>query len=209
VRLEGAGLTRAGVLANDTDADNDPLSAVLVSGPSHGTLALDPAGQFIYTPDPNFSGTDSFTYKATDGTAESNAAMVTINVTPVNDAPSAAPDSYTINEDETLAVAAAGVLANDSDVEGDALSAVLVSGPAHGTLSLNADGSFDYTPNADFNGIDSFTYNANDGLANGLATVTITVNAVNDAPVAQDDSFAVDEDALLNISAVGVLANDS
>src|SRR5206468_936158 len=146
VRKEGAGLANAGVLNNDSDADNDPLTATVVSGPSHGTLSLDSTGKLTYAPNANFNGTDTFTYKANDGTADSNVATVTINVTPVNDAPVAAPDSYTTNEDAALNVPAAGVLANDSDVDGDTLTAVLVSGPSHGTLTLNANGSFTYTP---------------------------------------------------------------
>jgi VCBS repeat-containing protein len=109
-------------------------------------------------------------------------------VNPVNDAPVAVNDVYNVDEDATMAVEALGVLANDSDVDGNALSAVLVSGPAHGALTLNPDGSFAYTPDANFFGADSFVYRASDGTANSAdATVSITVNAVNDAPVASAD----------------------
>src|SRR5436190_2980692 len=108
----------------------------------------------------NFNGIDTFTYKATDGQAQSGIATATITVTPINDAPVALDDGYTTPEDTTLNVAASGVLANDSDLDGDALSALLVTSPAHGTLTLNTDGSFSYTPAANFNGIDSFTYKA-------------------------------------------------
>src|SRR2546427_4283438 len=88
----------------------------------------------------NFNGTDSFTYKASDGQAQSGVATVTITVTPVNDAPVAAnDDTYTTPEDTQLTVSAPGVLANDTDADGDTLTAVLVSGPSHGTLTLNAD----------------------------------------------------------------------
>jgi VCBS repeat-containing protein len=99
------------------------------------------------------------------------------------------------------------VLGNDSDADGDALTAALVSGPGNGTLLLNGDGSFSYTPNADFNGTDGFTYSAGDGALSDTATVTITVNAVNDAPVAADDAYATDEDVTLNVAAPGVLGN--
>src|SRR5204862_277029 len=105
----------------------------------------------------------SFAYRANDGTANSNTATVSITVNPVNDPPVASNDSYTTNEDTTLNVAAAGVLSNDTDVDADPLTAVLVSGPSNGSLTLNADGSFSYTPNANFNGSDSFAYRANDG----------------------------------------------
>ena len=100
-------------------------------------------------------------------------ATVTSTVTPVNDAPVAVADSYSTDEDTALTVAAPGVLANDTDVDGDPLTAVMVSDPAHGTLTLNADGSFVYTPAANYNGADSFTYKANDGTADSnVATVT-------------------------------------
>src|SRR2546426_7965876 len=117
-------------------------------------------------PAPNFNGTDSFTYKASDGQAQSGVATVTITVTPVNDAPVATKDdSYTTPEDIELTVSPPGVLANDSDVDGDILSAVLVRGPSHGTLTLNGDGSLVYMPALNFNGTDSFTYKASDGQA--------------------------------------------
>ena len=121
-------------------------------GPEHGTLTLAADGSFIYTPAANYNGADSFTYKANDGAADSNVATVTLTVTPVNDAPVAVDDSYSTAEDTALTVAAPGVLGNDTDVDGDPLTAVLVSDPAHGTLALNADGSFTYTPAADYNG---------------------------------------------------------
>ena len=96
------------------------------------------------------------------------------------------------------------MLGNDTDVDSATLTAALVSGPSNGALSLNADGSFSYTPNADFNGTDSFTYLANDGaLDSNTATVNITVNAVNDAPVAADDAYPVDEDDPLNVARWG------
>src|SRR5205823_715162 len=142
-----------GVLANDSDVDGDVLSAVLVSNPTHGTLTLNGDGSFTYMPALNYNGVDSFTYKASDGQAQSGVATVTITVTPVNDAPVAAnDDSYTTPEDTQLTVSAPGVLANDSDVDGDALSAVLVSGPSHGTLTLNGDGSFRYSTALNYNG---------------------------------------------------------
>jgi VCBS repeat-containing protein len=202
--------SQTGLLANDGDVENDALTAVLVGGPAHGQLTLNPDGSFTYTPDENFEGADSFTYKANDGTADGNVATVTLTVNPQNDAPVAAADSYTIAEDGTLIVEAGGVLANDTDIDGDALSAVLVSGPENGTLELNADGSFTFTPNANFDGTDTFTYKANDGTADsGVATVTITVDPQNDAPVATGDAYAIAEDGTLIVQAGGVLANDT
>jgi uncharacterized repeat protein (TIGR01451 family) len=170
-----------GVLLNDTDADGDPLvvNLSLSTGVSNGTLMLYEDGSFTYTPDPDFTGTDSFTYKANDGQDDSEtAATVTITVTagPVNDAPVAVDDSYTTTEGEELVVDLPGVLLNDTDPEGDPLTALLVSDVSNGSLILNVDGSFSYIPDADFTGTDSFTYKANDGeLDSDPATVTITV----------------------------------
>src|SRR5439155_330423 len=119
-------------------------------------------------------------------------------------------DAYTTAEDTPLTVAAPGVLANDTDVDGDSLTVGTprpVSGPIHGTLTLNANGSFTYSPAANFNGTDSFTYKANDGTADSnVATVTLTVTAVNDAPVANNDSATTAEDTSVSVH---VLANDT
>jgi VCBS repeat-containing protein len=259
-----------GVLGNDSDFD--PLTATLVTGPDHGTLSLQADGSFAYTPEADFNGADSFTYRAHDGIAESADTVVTLTVQPVNDAPTAeaggpyavdegaslalagsgtdvepgalafawdfdgdgqfddatgaspaftagggpatvtvsvrvtdvdgasatdsatievrnvAPaaqeDAYTTDEDTALTVAAPGLLANDADF--DPLTAVLASGPAHGTLTLHADGSFTYLPAANFNGSDSFTYRADDGASQSApAAVSLTIHAVNDAPAAE------------------------
>ena len=195
-----------GVLANDSDAENSTLTAVLESGPSHGTLTLNANGSFIYTPASNYNGPDSFTYKANDGHTDSNIATVSITVNAVNDAPVAANDSYNTNEDATLSVAAPGVLTNDTDIDNASLTAVLVTGPSHGSLTLNSNGSFSYTPALNYNGPDSFTYRANDGAADSnIATVTITVSAVNDAPVATADTATVAKNGSVAIS---VLVND-
>src|SRR5262245_31328407 len=199
-----------GVLANDSDGDGDPLTAILVNGAAHGTLALASNGSFTYTPAANFNGTDSFTYQADDGQVPSTPATVTINVTAVNDAPVAVADAYSVAEDGTLSVAAPGVRGNDSDVDNDPLTAIKVTDPANGSLTFNADGSFSYTPNANFHGTDSFTYKVSDGITESSpTTVTITVTSVNDAPVAVGDSYALNEDAVLTVPAPGVKANDT
>jgi VCBS repeat-containing protein len=200
-----------GVLENDNDPDGDSLTAVLQSGPGDGSLTLSSDGSFTYTPDPGFFGSDSFTYKANDGSpAESNTATVTITVNEVNTAPTAGDNSYSTNEDTTLNVAAPGVLGNDTDPDGDSLNAVLDTGPSDGSLTLNSNGSFTYTPDANFNGSDSFTYRASDGSANSnVATVTITVDPVNDPPTANNNSYSTNEDTTLNVSAPGVLGNDT
>jgi len=166
----------SGVLANDNDADGNPLTAVLVAGVSHGSLVLNSNGSFTYTPSANFNGADSFTYMANDGLANSNTATVTITVNAVNDPPSAVNDTYSTKKNNGLTVAAPGVLANDSDADGNPLTSVLVAGVSHGSLTLNSNGSFTYTPVTGYTGSDSFTYMANDGLASSnTATVAITI----------------------------------
>src|SRR5206468_2023500 len=178
--------------------------------PAHWSLSFSTNGGFSYTPAANFNGTDSFSYQASDGQAQSAVATVTITVRPVNDAPVAVNDAYTVNEDTMLSIGAPGVLANDSDVDANPLTAILVSGPSHGSLTLHADGSFQYLGATNYNGADSFTYKANDGVADsGAATVTITIVPVNDAPVVVSDAYTVNEDTTLSIAAPGVLANDS
>ncbi|MDH3294493.1 MAG: tandem-95 repeat protein, partial [Acidimicrobiia bacterium] len=264
-----------GVLDNDSDPDGDPLTAVLDTNVSHGVLTLAADGSFTYTPDTDYNGPDSFTYRACDtGTpALCDGATVTITVLSVNDppvadagglytgtagsevlfdgsgstdpdgsivawewnfgddktatgetptnvygaagsytvtltvtdndgatatdtttaeisevpnvAPAAADDEYTTDEDTLLEVAAPGVLDNDSDPDGDPMTAMLDTDVSHGVLSLAVDGSFTYEPDKDYRGQDSFTYHANDGAVDSnLATVTITVASVNDPPVA-------------------------
>ena len=198
------------MLANDSDVDSAALTVSLVSGPAHGTVTLNADGAFSYTPAANYNGADSFTYKANDGQADSNVATVSLTVTPVNDAPVAVNDSYSTNEDTTLTVAAAGVLGNDTDAEGDPLSAILVSGPAHGSMTLNANGALSYTPLFNYFGPDSFTYKLNDGQADSnVATVSLTVNPVNDIPVANDDIAGVAKGRAITADAQhGVLVND-
>jgi uncharacterized repeat protein (TIGR01451 family) len=321
----------AGVLANDSDPESSPLTATLVSPPSHGTIAFSSDGAFTYTPNAQFFGADSFSYKAGDGFLFSPITTVSLTVTAVNDAPvlsslstvnyvpgaagvkvcplvtvtdvddgtldgatvqitsgltsgedlletpgaggigfvwnagsgmltlsgtapistyqtvlraityrnlsatpvsgirtltwtvndgnasfnlsapkvstvniggaNAAPtgtaDVYSCLEDQALSVSAPGVLANDSDADGNPISAVLLTGPSSGTLNLNSDGSFLFTPGANFSGTDQFTYAPNDGAVNGAAvTVSITVTDVNDAPFfVKGPDVSVDEDA--------------
>jgi len=182
-----------GVLGNDSDTWGDPLIAVKDTNPSNGTLALNANGSFTYWPKANFNGTDSFTYHARDGKYNSATVKVTITVGSVNDAPVAVNDSYSVSEDQTLNVAAPGVLGNDSDVEGNPITAVKDTDPGSGTLTINANGSFSYKPNANFSGTDSFKYHAWDGTAgSNVATVTITVNGVNDPPAANNQSVTAE-----------------
>jgi VCBS repeat-containing protein len=132
---------------------------------------------------------------------------VLLNTT--NRAPATAGEAYATDEDTALTVGAPGVLENDSDPDGDTQTAAVVSGPDHGSLVLNQDGSFEYTPHRNYNGRDSFSYHASDGQRlSAPATVTIDVEAVEDAPVAEADSYEVNEDDSLDEPAA-VLDNDS
>jgi hypothetical protein len=201
-----------GVLGNDVDADGDPLTATAFtqSGPLHGQLSFNADGSFVYTPFPGFFEPDQFTYVASDGVATSNVATVTLRPPPIG-----GHDTYLVAPGQSLVIppdqaAVSGVLANDFDGAGDPLTARLQSGPSDGSLDFNADGSFTYTPKADFHGADSFTYVANDGFADSQPT-TVTLN-VDIAPVAVDDTYFVapgrtlDTNFLQNFS---VLNNDT
>src|SRR5262249_23639752 len=169
------------------------LSYYTVLCRAHGSVVFNADGSFTYSPDANYNGPDSFTFKANDGTADSNTATVTVTVSPVNDAPVAADLAITSAEDATASGQAAA-----SDVDGDALTFSLVAGPAHGSLAFNADGTFTYTPNGNYNGSDSFTFKANDGTTDSnVSTVSIMVTPVNDAPVAADQSATAAEDSVL------------
>ncbi len=199
-----------GVLSNDTDPDNDRLTVELVSAVTSGVLILDSNGSFEYSPVTDWHGTTQFSYRAFDGVAYTDTVVVQLVVTSVNDAPIAAHDHYSLHEDSTLVVAASGVLANDSDLEGDALTAVLVS-PAHnGTVQLQSNGSFSYSPDVNFFGLDSFSYTAYDGTdASNIAFVVFDIAGQNDAPVASNDAVTVSENSTVTVNAPGLLSNDT
>ena len=201
-----------GVLTNDTDANGDALTAVaLDTSASIGTFVLRPDGGITYTPPPNFHGTDSARYRASDGVAPGNFAFILVNVIQVDDRPEANDDTYATDEDTPLTVTAPGVLVNDVDPDGGLMQVLSFTQPAHGSVSLLPGGSFVYTPAANYRGADSFTYVARDpsGATDG-ATVSITVRSVEDPPAAVNDSYTVAAGGTLNVpAATGVLANDS
>jgi VCBS repeat-containing protein len=199
-----------GVLANDSDSDGDPLTVSAHTNPAHGTLTINPDGSFTYTPAAGFCGSDSFTYTISDGHGGTDTATVSISIACVNVPPHAVDDAYTTTEDTTLTVAAPGVLGNDTDADDDPLTVSAHTNPAHGTLTINPDGSFTYTPAGNYCGPDSFTYTISDGHGGtDTATVSITVTCVNDNPVAVDDSYQAFENGSLSVAAPGVLGNDS
>lgn len=194
------------IVLTGTDADGDTLTFRVTTQPAHGKLT-GTAPNLTYTPDALFHGSDSFAFVANDGTIDSAPATITLTVNHVNHLPTAVNDAFSIGKGKTLTVAAPGLLGNDSDLDGDQLTAARTTNPGHGTATVAADGSFTYTPNAGFAGTDSFTCSVSDGTGSSTATVTITVT--NSAPVAVADSYAVEKNKQLTVTAGGVLANDS
>jgi VCBS repeat-containing protein len=164
-----------GVLTNDTDVDGPSLSAILVNGPAHGSLALNADGSFIYTPTANYNGSDSFTYRANDGSLVSNIAAVNITVVPVND-PVVTGATTVRTEMNTVA---SGPL-NAIDPDGDGLTFSILTGPTHGQLSIGTNGTFVYTPALGYFGGDSFTYHvqsADGSSADGTVSISVARNS--------------------------------
>ncbi len=202
-----------GVLANDPVPGGSSPVVSLESPPLHAaSFTLHADGSFDYLPAPNFNGTDAFSYLYTVNGEEGGAAAVVLNVLPVNDPPSANDDAYTLPRTIPLSLnvpAAQGVLANDQDVDGDILHAILIDPPSTGNLQLNDDGSFIYDFPADFVGSETFTYKVNDGTVDGnTATVTLT-RPDEHPPIANPDSYRYPFQSPFNVPApVGLLWND-
>jgi len=184
------------VLANDTDVEGNISAVASVTNGANGTVTINDNGTVTYTPNANFNGTDSFTYTNTEGTT----ATVDVTVDAVNDLTVTNVDLATLNEDASVEI---DVLANDTDIEGDISAVVSVTNGANGSVSINDNGTVTYTPNADFNGADSFTYTNAEGT---VGIVSVTVDAVNDLTVVNTDTATLNEDASVEID---VLANDT
>jgi hypothetical protein len=171
---------RVTLSASHADADT-PVLAIEAS-PAHGVLTGAPPN-LTYTPSGNWSGSDSFTFTASDSAGARDTGTISIEVLPVNDSPAAAADSYATSSGTTLTVSAPGVLSNDTDVDSVRITALLISAPANGKVVLNADGSFEYVPKSGFSGSDSFTYVAHDGAApSATALVSINVTPSGQTP---------------------------
>lgn len=204
-------LAEDGVLANDFDENGDTLFVEIVDPTESGTVELEEDGSFTYTPDPDFYGTDAFTYQISDGAKQSDLVVVELTVTAMADAPQATGESFLMQEDAVLEIASEAILSNDVDADGDTtLEIVLESQPENGTLEVMDDGGFRYTPESDFHGTDRFTYSVSDGeLLSDIVEAEIVVEAVNDAPVATDDNMETDEGASIVFAANSLLANDT
>ncbi len=192
------------LLSNDTDGDGDTLTITNVSVPNNGTVVLLVSGNVRYTPNPGFSGNDTFNYTVSDGTVESTT-NVTVGIAAVNDIPIAANDSAVTDENVPVSI---NVLGNDSDPDGNALTVVAVTAPSSGSAIINADArGVSYIPAENFSGQAGFTYTIDDGNGGtATASVSVVVSATNELPLAVDDSVGTAEnDAVL----ISVLDNDS
>ncbi len=196
------------VAGNDTDVDGnlDINSVITLTNPSSGTLTLLGGGVISYTPSSNFSGIDTFTYRIFDTGLLSDTATVTVTVTAINNPPVAIDDTDVTSGTNAVAIDVAG---NDTDVDGnlDINSVITLTNPSSGTLTFLGGGVISYTPSSNFSGIDIFTYRIFDtGLLSDTATVTVTVTAINNPPVAIDDT---DVTTGTRAVAIDVAANDS
>jgi hypothetical protein len=205
-----------GVLVNDTEPQSKPLSAILVTTTAHGALTLTANGGFTYVHDGSAGATDSFTYKASNGTAETNAATATITIADVP--PVAVADAYPIGQDTLLTVPLPGVLANDT-LNNGAIASYGAAGTEQttignntstsqgGAVSVNANGAFSYSPAAGFTGADAFRYVLTNTGGSSFAQVALTVTPP--PPVAVNDSASTRQGTQLNVAAPGVLSNDT
>ena len=202
--------------SNDTDLDGDTLSVAAGSVGTFataqgGSITVAANGTYTYTPAANFHGTDTFDYTVSDGTA-TDVVRLTITVSAVNDAPVAIDDAASTAED-TVLVGSVALQSNDTDLDGDTLSVAAGSVGTFataqgGSITVAANGTYTYTPAANFHGTDTFDYTVSDGTATDVGRLTITVSAVNDAPVAIDDAASTAEDTVL-VGSVALQSNDT
>jgi hypothetical protein len=198
------------LLANDRDPENDVINVVSAQSPVNGTVTFNTNSTVTFTPAPNYSGPASFTYTIIDNQGGSDTATVNITVIPVPEPPVAVNDSFAIGEDVSLLLNPSQLLGNDSDPENDTLTIVSVQGAVNGVVSLNLNGTILFIPGLNFYGTASFTYTITDGNGGfSTATVTITLNALNDPPDAVNDTASTTEDTPVTIAPASLLANDS
>jgi hypothetical protein len=208
-------LTADDLLANDTDADGDTLTIFDATLPTNGTFTDGGNGTVIYTPNPGFTGTDTFTYQLTDGQDVSDIATVTITVgdaTPTdNSAPVPGFDSLATAAGTPITIHDDDLLANDFDAEGDPLTVTITQTPTNGLLVLNPDGTHTYTPAAGFTGVDTFTYAVNDGYTDSAYSAVVTINVgtpPNTPPNANTDALFTPADTPRTITQDDLLGND-
>jgi hypothetical protein len=193
--------TTIDVLANDLDPEGGELTVTALTTPSHGSVMVAGDGSISYTPAADYHGADAFDYTVEDAAGLTDTASVAIDVRPANDAPAAANDSATTAEDESVTI---DVLANDTDIDGDQLTVTAVGTPGAGSASIEADGRVTYMPAANQSGSISFSYTVADGAGGSdSATVSVTVSAVNDPPVAADRSASTPYGKAVTVTLTG------
>ncbi|MEW5756091.1 MAG: Ig-like domain-containing protein [Pseudomonadota bacterium] len=191
-------------LANDSDPDGDVLTIGSVTQGAHGDVMLNPDGSITYTPNDDYTGSDTFNYTVSDGNGGSDTAAVSIRVIAVNSIPVANADTVTVKENTKITITP---LTNDLDADNDPLTITDVSQATAGTVSMAGNNAVDYMPALNYTGADQFTYSIEDGNGGtATATVSITVTAVNSAPVDRNDSASTSEDSAVTIA---VLDNDN
>src|SRR6185503_19789405 len=177
---------------NDTPSGDGGNIWSIISEPSHGTATMNSSGGYTYTPAANYNGSDQFIYKVCDGDGDCSTATVSVTINPVNDVPVAVNDNISTNEDTP---ASGNVSINDTPSGDCANTWSFVTLPAHGSVTMNPDGTFTYTPAANYNGTDQFTYKVCDCEGDcSTATVNVTVNPVDDVPIAVNDATTTNED---------------
>jgi hypothetical protein len=192
------------VLANDVDADDDPLILLLATAPANGSATVEADGSITYFPDPGYAGSDGFDYWISEGAGDIEIGHVSVKVTLVNHPPLGVLDDLAMAEDTTGSL---DPTANDTDEEGGNLVVAEVTQAAHGSVALHADGTVGYTPEPNYNGPDLFQYMVVDGAgAFTWGQVSVSVGSVNDAPVGADDFATTPRDTSINIV---VAANDT
>jgi hypothetical protein len=197
-----------GVLTNDIDPNGLALTAATLAPPLHGSLTLSPNGGFMYAHDGTNTTSDTFAYRATDGTLTSPSTNAFLTIGP-DSPPTVGSQSYATMQNTPLTVAAPGVLTGATDPDSPTITAVLQNSAAHGSVTLNPNGSFSYTPATGFSGADSFTFRGSDGIVSSVnpGTASIAVAAIP-RPSAIDDRFVATTSAL-TINAPGILGNDT
>ena len=189
---------------NANDIESNPITYSVVSQGTKGivTITNSTTGAFTYVPNTNQNGSDSFTFKVNDGNLDSNISTVSVSISAINDEPIAQNSSFNTNEDTTYS----GIL-SASDIDGSPLTYSIVSQGTKGTVAITntATGAFNYVPQSNINGTDSFTFRVNDGTFNSTtATVSVTINSVNDAPVANSQSgLTITDEQQLSITLTG------
>lgn len=192
------------VVGNDTDIDGDALAVAAVGAATNGTTSIDGSGSVRYTPAVGFVGFDSFTYTVGDPSGSTDTAVVSVSVSATNHPPVAIDDFAVTGPDTPVTI---DPVANDSDMDGDTLSVAALGSPARGTVTLNGDGTVTYTPETGFAGLDAFAYTASDGVGGtDSGTVTVSVAPASGAPTANPDLATIAEDTA---GVIDVLANDT